>query len=228
METITFRMSLLLLQVMKKNTLTMGAVTEISVWTTVRSQVDPRYTQEMRRATNGSEVGGMGRGSSRRVLSIKPLDHPKLNARQQKPKLKETQNEQYPLISRQSPLELAEYLAEFQARSFSKLSRIELEDIRIPGGCEPQRILMKLPWIDTQPESAIIDTSPWVAERTLDSLPDFIAKGGTPTKNPRRGTEQVFFQSLRAFDYAFHRNPRPTAHLLLSLLPVQPCGWPMW
>jgi hypothetical protein len=184
-ETITFRMSLLLLLVMKKNTLTMGAVTEISVWTTVRSQVDPRYTQKVRRAKNGSEAEGIGRGGSRWVFSIRPLDHPKLNARQQKPKLKETQDEQYPLISRQSPLELAEYLAEFQAKSFSRLSRIELEDIRIPGECGPQRILIKSQWIDTQPESAIIDTSPWVAEKTLDSLPDFIAKGRTPTKNTK-------------------------------------------
>ena len=42
--------------------------------------------------------------------------------------------------------------------------------------------LRKLSWIDVQIESAIIDTSPWVAERTLDSLPDFIAKGGTLAK----------------------------------------------
>jgi len=74
-----------------------------------------------------------------------------------KPKLKETQIEHSSLIALQSPPELAEYLAGSQAKSLSRLSRIELEDIRIP-------------------ESAIIDASPWVAERTLDSLPDFIAK----------------------------------------------------
>lgn len=74
-----------------------------------------------------------------------------------RPKLRETEDEQRPLIARQSPSELAEYLTAFQAKSFSRLSRIELEDIRIP-------------------ESAIIDASLWVTERTLDSLPDFIAK----------------------------------------------------
>ncbi|KAF9653047.1 hypothetical protein BDM02DRAFT_3087761 [Thelephora ganbajun] len=67
------------------------------------------------------------------------------------------QEERSPLIALQSPSTLAEYLTGSQAKSFSRLSRIELEDIRIP-------------------ESAIVDTSPWVAERTLDSLPDFIAK----------------------------------------------------
>jgi len=74
-----------------------------------------------------------------------------------KPKLKETQVEQSSLIALQSPSELAEYLAGSQAKSFTRLSRIELEDIRVP-------------------ESAIVDTSPWVTERTLSSLPDFIAK----------------------------------------------------
>jgi len=74
-----------------------------------------------------------------------------------KPKLKETQVEQPSLIALQSPSELAEYLAGSQAKSFSRLSRIELEDIRIP-------------------ESAIVDTSPWITERSLGSLPDFIAK----------------------------------------------------
>lgn len=45
----------------------------------------------------------------------------------------EAQDEQSPLIAQQSPLELAEYLAGSQAKSFFRLSRIELEDIRIPG-----------------------------------------------------------------------------------------------
>jgi len=77
--------------------------------------------------------------------------------RLKKPKLKETKDEQFPLIARQSPSEIAEYLVGSQAKSFSRLSRIELDDIRIPEG-------------------AIVDTSPWAAERSLDSLPDFIAK----------------------------------------------------
>ena len=63
----------------------------------------------------------------------------KLNTREQRLKLKETQSEQSPPIALQSPSELAECLAGSQAKSFSRLSRIELEDIRIPGGCSPQR-----------------------------------------------------------------------------------------
>jgi protein CMS1 len=115
-------------------------------------------------------------------ISIKPLDYPKLNAREQKPKLKEKQDEQSSLIALQSPHEFAEYLAGSQAKSFSRLSRIELEDIRIPGGCGSQRVFRKSQRINIQTESAIVDTSPWVAERTLDSLPDFIAKGGPSQK----------------------------------------------
>jgi hypothetical protein len=72
-------------------------------------------------------------------ISFKPLDYSKLNTREQKPKLKETQVGQSSLIALQSPSELAEYLAGSQAKSFSRLSRIELEDIRIPGECGPQR-----------------------------------------------------------------------------------------
>lgn len=66
-------------------------------------------------------------------LNAKLVGYPKLDTIKQKPKLKETQDEKYPLIALQSPSELAEYLAGSQARSFSKLSRVELEDIRIPG-----------------------------------------------------------------------------------------------
>ena len=45
---------------------------------------------------------------------------------------------------------------------------------------------MKRPRFDIQSESAIVDTSPWVAERTLDSLSDFIAKGSSPTNKEMR------------------------------------------
>jgi len=78
-------------------------------------------------------------------ISIGPLGCPKLNNREQKPKLKETQDEQSSLIALQSPPELAEYLAGSQAKSFSRLSRIELEDIQIPGGCGSQSALRKSP-----------------------------------------------------------------------------------
>jgi len=100
-------------------------------------------------------------GSMARAESEKSNKRKRVGKDQQrklkKSKLKETQVEQSSLIALQSPSELAEYLAGSQAKSFSRLSRIELEDIRIP-------------------ESAIVDTSPWVTERTLGSLPDFIAK----------------------------------------------------
>jgi protein CMS1 len=68
-------------------------------------------------------------------LDFRPFDHPKLDTRKQKSKLKETQDEKSRLTTQQTPLELAEYLTGFQAKSFSRLSRIELEDIQIPGGC---------------------------------------------------------------------------------------------
>jgi protein CMS1 len=70
-----------------------------------------------------------------RCLDFKPVNYPNLDMIKQKPKLKETQDEKYPLIALQSPLELAGYLAGSQAKSFSRLSRIELEDIQIPGVC---------------------------------------------------------------------------------------------
>jgi len=75
--------------------------------------------------------------------SIKPLDVPELNTREQKPKLKEMQDDQSSLISLQLPSELAEYIAGSQAKSFSRLSRIELDDIRIPGECGPRRAVGK-------------------------------------------------------------------------------------
>ena len=154
-------------------------------------------------------------------ISSRTLGYLELNTREQKPKLKETHVEQSSLMALQSPSELAKHLAGSQAKSFSRLSRIELEDIRIPGECGPQRTLRKSPWIDIQKESAIIDTSPWVTERTLDSLPDFIAKGGVLTiEDGDLEFSHSCFQLLRAFDSVFHKNPRPTERQLLSSLPA--------
>ncbi|KAJ3511677.1 hypothetical protein NLJ89_g3958 [Agrocybe chaxingu] len=59
--------------------------------------------------------------------------------------------------SAQSPAGLANYLASMQAKSFSKLSSIEMDDLRIP-------------------EAAIADTTSWAGPRTLDHLTDFIRK----------------------------------------------------
>lgn len=152
-----------------------------------------------------------------------------LDTRKQKPKLKEMQDEQSPLTAWQSLPELVEYLARSQAKSFSRLSRIELEDIRIPGGCSPGRALVKLSWIDVQTESAIVDASPWISERALDLLPDFIAKGSqSPCKRGDVGLSTSCFQSLRAFDFDFHKNPKSTEHQLLYLSLALPCESPTW
>ncbi|KAJ6547348.1 U3-containing 90S pre-ribosomal complex subunit-domain containing protein [Mycena capillaripes] len=61
-------------------------------------------------------------------------------------------------ITEQPPHALAEYLSTCQAKTFSsKMSAIELEDIRIPA-------------------DFIADTSIWTGPRTLDNLVDFIVK----------------------------------------------------
>ncbi|OCB84104.1 hypothetical protein A7U60_g8776 [Sanghuangporus baumii] len=60
-------------------------------------------------------------------------------------------------IAAQPPSLQAEYLAKKQAKSYSKLSSVELDDMRIP-------------------ENAIVDTSAWTAPRTLDQLPDLVTK----------------------------------------------------
>ncbi|KAF8630060.1 hypothetical protein AX15_003120 [Amanita polypyramis BW_CC] len=60
-------------------------------------------------------------------------------------------------IADQSPSDLSNYLASLQARSASKFSALELEDILIP-------------------EISIVDTQAWTGSRTLDNLVEFIAK----------------------------------------------------
>ncbi|KJA27402.1 hypothetical protein HYPSUDRAFT_131565 [Hypholoma sublateritium FD-334 SS-4] len=57
----------------------------------------------------------------------------------------------------QSPHDLSAYLASMQAKSFPKLSALELEDLRIPA-------------------SSIADTNTWTGPRTADHLVDFIIK----------------------------------------------------
>ena len=109
----------------------------------------PKPSGSVARAESGksSKRKRSGKDKQRKLkvgTSIRPSGYPKLNAREQKPKLKETQDEQSSPIALQPSSELAGYLAGSQAKSFSRLSRIELEDIRIPGGCGLQRILRKL------------------------------------------------------------------------------------
>ncbi|EIN03607.1 hypothetical protein PUNSTDRAFT_109219 [Punctularia strigosozonata HHB-11173 SS5] len=60
-------------------------------------------------------------------------------------------------IAARPPSALATYIAAAQAKTFSEMSELELEDLRVP-------------------ESAIADTTAWTGPRTLDQLPEFIIK----------------------------------------------------
>jgi len=60
-------------------------------------------------------------------------------------------------IAERPPHEISEYICTMQSKSFSKMSALELEDMRIP-------------------ESSIADTTNWTGPRTLDHLSDFIIK----------------------------------------------------
>ncbi|KAJ3535065.1 hypothetical protein NMY22_g6654 [Coprinellus aureogranulatus] len=70
-------------------------------------------------------------------------------------------------IAARSPEEISEYLSAMQKKSFTDLTDIELDDIRIPP-------------------SAIADTRTWHNARTLDQLTDFIMKV-LPTLRTRLG-----------------------------------------
>ncbi|KAF8497081.1 U3-containing 90S pre-ribosomal complex subunit-domain containing protein [Russula emetica] len=60
-------------------------------------------------------------------------------------------------VALRSPGMISEYLAIMQARSFSKMSALELQDRHIP-------------------ESSIVDTTTWTGSRSLDTLVDFIVQ----------------------------------------------------
>ncbi|KAL6309128.1 U3-containing 90S pre-ribosomal complex subunit-domain containing protein [Sparassis latifolia] len=62
-----------------------------------------------------------------------------------------------PSMAAQPPVLLADYMSSMQAKTFSKMSGVELADIQIP-------------------EISIADTTPWTGSRNLDQLVDFIAK----------------------------------------------------
>ncbi|KAH9946292.1 U3-containing 90S pre-ribosomal complex subunit-domain containing protein [Epithele typhae] len=64
---------------------------------------------------------------------------------------------QPPSVSAQPPVMLADYISSMQAKTFSKMSGIELADMQIP-------------------ETSIADTTLWTASRNLDQLVDFISK----------------------------------------------------
>ncbi|KAH8833569.1 U3-containing 90S pre-ribosomal complex subunit-domain containing protein [Flagelloscypha sp. PMI_526] len=71
------------------------------------------------------------------------------------------------LLASQTAQQLSIYLASKQATTFSKLSALELEDLRIP-------------------DSSIADTTQWTGPRNLDNLVDFICKT-LPTLRTRLG-----------------------------------------
>ncbi|KAI0078182.1 hypothetical protein K474DRAFT_1594676 [Panus rudis PR-1116 ss-1] len=72
-------------------------------------------------------------------------------------KLKVAQATEAPELSvaAQPPVMLADYLSSMQAKTFSKMSSIELADMQIPV-------------------SSIADTTPWTGSRNLDQLVEFI------------------------------------------------------
>ncbi|KAH0584278.1 Protein cms1 [Termitomyces sp. J132] len=74
-----------------------------------------------------------------------------------KRKLAETVEVIQSSVADQSPVQLSDFLASHQAKVYSNMSALELEDMRIPA-------------------SAIADTTSWTGPRTLDQLVDFIIK----------------------------------------------------
>ncbi|RPD65914.1 hypothetical protein L227DRAFT_606074 [Lentinus tigrinus ALCF2SS1-6] len=72
-----------------------------------------------------------------------------------------------PSIAAQPPVLLADYISSMQAKTFSKMSGIELADMQIP-------------------ETSIADTTMWTGSRNLDQLVDFITKM-LPTLRTRMG-----------------------------------------
>ncbi|KAH9934888.1 U3-containing 90S pre-ribosomal complex subunit-domain containing protein [Fomitopsis serialis] len=62
-----------------------------------------------------------------------------------------------PSVAAQPSVLLADYLSSMQAKTFAKMSSIELADVQIP-------------------ESSIVDTTQWTGSRNLDQLVDFITK----------------------------------------------------
>jgi len=96
----------------------------------------PRPSGSTARAASDNKRKRGGKDKQRKLkvsISFRSFNYPGVNTREQKPKLRETQVEQSSQITLQSPSELAEYLNGSQAKSFSRLSHIELEEIRIPG-----------------------------------------------------------------------------------------------
>ncbi|KAI0807232.1 U3-containing 90S pre-ribosomal complex subunit-domain containing protein [Fomes fomentarius] len=72
-----------------------------------------------------------------------------------------------PSVAAQPPVMLADYISSLQAKTFSKMSGIELADVQIP-------------------ETSIAETTTWAGSRNLDQLVEFIFKM-LPTLRTRMG-----------------------------------------
>ena len=83
----------------------------------------------------GKGEGAQVEGTSRSIPGVPLLPH---LYREQKRKLAETiEPVEPPSIAAQPPVMLADYITSMQAKSFSKMSGIELADVQIPGEYYP-------------------------------------------------------------------------------------------
>ena len=97
---------------------------------------------------------------------------------QQKRKLDETaESGNLSSAALRSPAMISEYLSTMQAKSFSKMSALELQDRHIPGTCALGDLSEDLHGSRCQAESSIVDTTAWTGSRNLDTLVDFIVQG---------------------------------------------------
>ena len=84
------------------------------------------------------------------------------------------------------PSAMAEYLSSMQSNTFSKLTKLELQDTLIPGTHFCVQFCVRRADIDAQAESAIADTTTWTGSRTLADLVEFIVKGTPFSQQPFR------------------------------------------
>ncbi|KAI9433980.1 U3-containing 90S pre-ribosomal complex subunit-domain containing protein [Lactarius indigo] len=81
----------------------------------------------------------------------------KKRRRREKEKERRAKEGDHPSVASRSPAIMSEYLSAMQAKSFSKLSALELQDRQIQ-------------------ENFIVDTTTWTGSRSLDTLADFITQ----------------------------------------------------
>ncbi|KAH9001732.1 U3-containing 90S pre-ribosomal complex subunit-domain containing protein [Lactarius akahatsu] len=81
----------------------------------------------------------------------------KKRRRREKEKERRAKEGDHPSVASRSPAIMSEYLSAMQAKSFSKMSALELQDRQIQ-------------------ENFIVDTTTWTGSRSLDTLADFITQ----------------------------------------------------